>query len=216
MTQLSNSSCCDPTQMIISICWQYRHTKQSLHMAWTWCWGAVFLRLTKADPKWCLLLLLLTNFTIDITKSRMHAKKRGRKTPKHARMFPCCYSPFTLRTQISDYLQMTDMQHLEIPLSALNFGKPKVKPAAKLACGLARPGVNPRSLLLTSTPSKLFIYCKFSCFSSTCFHKPGDSNNAAIPVTKEKVFKSPSLPWTNSMVQNFKELQDLFFHAGKI
>lgn len=133
MTQLSNSSCCDPTQMITSICWQCTHTKQSLHMAWTWCWGAVFFRLTKADPKWCLLLLLLTNFTIDITKSCMHAKKRGRKTPKHAWMFPCCYSPFTLRAQISDYLQMTDMQHLEIPLSALNFGKPKVNQTSSKA-----------------------------------------------------------------------------------
>lgn len=74
--------------------------------------GSIFaLRLTKADPKCpgvCFYSFCSTNFTIDITKSCMHAKKRRGKTPKHAWMFPCYYSPLSLRTQISDYLQMTN------------------------------------------------------------------------------------------------------------
>lgn len=150
--------------------------------------GSIFaVRLTKADPKCpgvCSYSFCSINFTIDITKSCMHAKKRGGKAPKHAQMFPCHYSPLSLRAQISNYLQMNDKQHLEISQSALNFWKPKVKPVAELACGLARPGINPRSLLLTSTATELFIYWWFSCFSRTCFHKPGESNNAAIPATR--------------------------------
>lgn len=82
--------------------------------------GSIFaVRLTEADPKCpgvCSDSFCSTNFTINVTNSYTHAK-RGQgeeKTPKHAQMFPCSYSPILLRNQISDCLQMNDKQHLEI------------------------------------------------------------------------------------------------------
>lgn len=125
MTQLSNSSCCDHAQMITSLCWGYTHTKQNLYMAWTWCWRGVFLlwglpkqtqnALVSALIPFAQLILPLTS-----PRAVCMQKRAGENTPKHARMFPCHYSPLSLRTQISDYLQVNDKQHLEIFLSQLS------------------------------------------------------------------------------------------------
>lgn len=125
MTKLSNSGCYDHTQMITSICWEYTHTKQSLHMPWMWCWGGVFLLWDLPKETQNALVSALIPFAQLILPSTSPRdvcmqKRRGGNTPKHAQMFPCYYSSLSLRTQISDYLQMNDKQHLEICLSQLS------------------------------------------------------------------------------------------------
>lgn len=174
---------------------------------------------------WCLLLFLLLNkFYHQHHQCVVCMQQRGGKDPKaYSDIFMLLLSTHIENSNFKLFADDWQVTFRNLSQSALNFWKPKVKPEEKLARGLR---INPSSLLLTSTASKLFIYCWLSCFTGTCFHKPGDSNNAAIPATKEKISRSPSLPWTNSMasvgsveitrVQNSKELQDLFFHRGKI
>lgn len=74
--------------------------------------GSIFaVRLTKADPKCpgvCSYSFCSTNFAINITNVLYACNKEGERTPKHTQIFLCYYSPLTLRTQISNYLQMTD------------------------------------------------------------------------------------------------------------
>lgn len=141
----------------------YTHQTKLAHAMNVVLRGSIFaVRLTKGDPKCpgvCSYSFCSTNFTINITKRCMHAKKKRGKYPKACSDVSILLL-FTLVKNSNFRLFANEWQATFGNLSqpALNFWKSKVKTAAKLACGLARPGINPTSLLLTSTATDLFIY----------------------------------------------------------
>lgn len=140
------------------------YTHQTWHEHGYWVGSIFAVRLTKADPKCpgiCSCCFCSTNFTINITKSCMHAKQGGGwRWPQS--MLRCFWDvPITLQPREEIKFQiickwMTSNFWKSHP--ALNFWKLNMKQIAKLACSLARPGINPWSLLSTSSVSHYFVF----------------------------------------------------------